>query len=275
MLIAITLEKERRKLPKRDVDSHKGSFGHVLILGGSPGMSGAAILAGMAALRSGSGKVSIATAPEHANILNLACPELMCYGIVESQHFEILARRATNLVLGPGLGISNYAKQLLACGLKLNLPTLVDADGLKWLSELPQANTHPHWVLTPHPGEAAALLGVTLADVQQDRMAAVKALQKKFGGVVVLKGAGTLIQGPEAHTYVCPAANPAMATAGMGDVLSGVIGSLMGQGMSPLDSALLGTILHAHAADRASQTGARGMLASDVLPFIRDCINGK
>ncbi len=271
MLISITLEKALKALPKREPDAYKGSYGHVGFLGGAPGMSGAIRLAGEAALRVGAGKVTIATAPEHAYFLNLTRPELMCYPIRKPEDLGALQRLATHWVIGPGLGHSPAVQDLLYEAIGFSAPLVLDADALHWLAQHKEVR-HPHWVLTPHPGEAALLLGCKIQDIQADRMAAVQKIQAQYGGVVVLKGAGTLILGPNTPHYICPAANPAMATAGMGDILSGMIVGLMAQGMPALEAAVLATIVHAQSADRACQ-GARGMLASDVFPHIGPLLN--
>ena len=211
-------------LHPRKKDSHKGLFGHVLVVGGDYGYSGAPRMAAEAALRVGAGLVSVATRPSHAISLNLVRPEIMCHGVNSAKDLASLLDKATVVVLGPGLGQSSWSKKMLAGVLKSKKFFIVDADALNLLAKKPVH--YSNWVLTPHPGEAARLLHSTHDLVQKDRLLAVKALQKKYGGVSVLKGAGTLIMGEDGLPALCRDGNPGMATAGMGDVLSGVIGGL-------------------------------------------------
>jgi hydroxyethylthiazole kinase-like uncharacterized protein yjeF len=263
---------ELEPLPRRHRDAHKGDFGHVLVVGGDYGMPGAVCLAARAALRVGAGWVTVATRPEHVPIVVASQPELMCHGIRESSELGPLLARATVVILGPGLGQSEWSTELFKAVLAAGLPCIVDASALQLLATAPQK--HPDWIVTPHPGEAAALLGVSVAEVQQDRYAAVQTLQATYGGVAVLKGAGTLVQGPQAMPEVCTSGNPGMASAGMGDVLSGVCGGLLAQGLGLTDAALKGVLLHALAGDRAAlQGGERGLVASDLFLPLREFVN--
>lgn len=256
------------KLPPRSKTAQKGDFGHTLIVGGDYGMPGAARMAGEAAARTGSGLTTIATRPEHIN----ARSELMCYGIKNSKELKPLIKRATTIVLGPGLGTSTWSKDLWKTILKTEQPKVIDADGLNLLAKNPRHNNN--WILTPHPGEAARLLNCSATEIQNDRFAAIKNLQKRYGGIIVLKGAGTLILGPSGTTSICTAGNPGMASGGMGDVLSGIIGGLLAQGLALEDAAKMGVQLHSEAADLAAhQDGERGLLAMDLLPFVRKLIN--
>lgn len=183
-----------------------------------------------------------------------------------------LLNRANVVAIGPGLGRGRWSRSLLARVLQSRLPLVVDADALNLLAEEPLRRDG--WVLTPHPGEAARLLGCTTADVQADRFHAAASLQQRFGGVIVLKGAGTLIADGRARPVaVCTDGNPGMATGGMGDVLAGIIGGLIAQGMPPADAAEMGVCLHGAAADRAARAGERGMLATDLMPEIRYLLN--
>jgi hydroxyethylthiazole kinase-like uncharacterized protein yjeF len=175
------------------------------------------------------------------------------------------------IVLGPGLGQSPWAKALVALVFKSKKPLVVDADALNLLAD--KKEKHAHWILTPHPGEAARLLKTTTEAIERDRLSAVKLLQKRFGGVAVLKGAGTLVDGPDAIPAICTAGNPGMASAGMGDVLSGIIGGLLAQQVPLISAAKLGVLLHALAGDRASEEGERGMIATDLLPYLRFLVN--
>ena len=261
-------------LPPRRPCAHKGDFGHVLVVGGDHGMSGAARLAGEAALRGGAGLVSLATRPEHAAAISAARPELMCHGVSDAMSLQAMLqprlRRATVLAIGPGLGQDGWGRQLLGAALASRLPLVVDADALNLLAVEPMCRTQ--WVLTPHPGEAARLLGLATAEVQADRLAAARALQQKYGGTLVLKGAGTLIVDSVGGVSLCDAGNPGMASGGMGDVLTGLIAALMAQGLVCDDAARLGVCLHAAAADRAAMAGQRGLLASDLFLPLRELL---
>ena len=262
----------RQGLPRRFRHAHKGHFGHVLVIGGAEGYSGAARLAAEAAARVGAGLVSIATHPQHAAWLNQGCPELMCHGIKNAEALEPLLHHATVLVLGPGLRLSDWAYSLWELALKSKLPVILDADGLNFLAG--HSGSRDNWILTPHPGEAARLLGMTTADIQQNRYAAIQALRQRYGGVIVLKGSGSLILGTDdAIPSVCTAGNPGMASGGMGDVLSGVIAALVAQDLSLPDAATLGVRLHAAAGDTAAREGERGLLASDLLKPLRHWVN--
>lgn len=260
--------RQRQLLPERRRTAHKGDCGHLLIVGGARGYSGAARLAGEGALRSGAGLVSVATDKQHAGMIAASRPELMCHGITAPQELESLLRRCEVVVVGPGLGTGEWGKALLESVLASGKPVLVDADALNLLSQ--QRRYNDNWILTPHPGEAARLLGVTSEQIQADRFAAAQRLQQRYGGVIVLKGSGTLIQSPgQRAPAVCSQGNPGMATAGTGDVLGGVIGALLAQGLEPSEAAETGVCLHAAAADLAAQLGQRGMIASDLFDPIR------
>ncbi|MBQ0799322.1 MAG: NAD(P)H-hydrate dehydratase [Porticoccaceae bacterium] len=290
--IAETLKLEHllSKVPRRARDAHKGEFGHVLVVGGDTGFGGAVLMAAEAAARVGAGLVSVATRPEHVAAVLARCPELMVRGVPSGQELEPLLEAPSVIVIGPGLGRSPWSEQMLQQVLLAKKPMVIDADALNLLSEghiapLDTAlNTPPdaeRWtalphVLTPHPGEAARLLNVTNLNIQQDRLEACRQLQQKYGGTVLLKGAGTVIANADQNLAlkICPYGNPGMATGGMGDVLSGVIGGLMAQGFDSDFAAELGACLHSKAADKAAaQTGERGLLASDLLGYIRALLN--
>lgn len=251
-------------LPRREHDAHKGLFGHVLVIGGQPGMNGAVRLAGEAALRTGAGLVSVATHPEHAALVSVARPELMSHGVDDAEALRRLAERATVIALGPGLGSGAWGHMLWDGALKLPMPAVVDADALNRLALSPMHRTD--WILTPHAGEAARLLAVTSQDIQRDRNRAASTIAEQYGGVCVLKGAGTLVAvAGDARLYRCDAGNPGMASGGMGDVLTGVIAALVAQGLSLANAARAGVWLHATAGDRcAASMGVPGMLALDV-----------
>jgi NAD(P)H-hydrate epimerase len=176
--------------------------------------------------------------------------------------------RASVIAIGPGLSATPWATGLLAAVLDTDQPLVIDADGLNLLATDPVRRDS--WILTPHPGEAARLLRTDVASIQQDRFQAVRSLQAEYGGVCVLKGAGSLIAGdPALPVWLCDAGNPGMASGGMGDVLTGIIAGLVAQGLSLLDAASLGVWLHASAGDQAARDGARGTLALDLLPHLR------
>lgn len=260
-----------RKLRSRY--AHKGEFGHVLIVGGDYGYSGSVRMAAEAALRVGAGLVSVATRPEHALLANSLRPEIMCWGITADSDLIPLLNNATVVVAGPGLGRGAWGQQLLALILKCEKQSLIiDADGLTILAENPQQKSN--WILTPHPGEAARLLKTTVSDIQGNRLKSVELLQRQYGGVCVLKGAGTLVMGPgDSVPAICMAGNPGMATAGTGDVLSGVIGGLLAQALPLTAAASLGVLVHAMAGDLAAKEGERGMIATDLIPHLRELVN--
>ena len=258
----------------RRADAHKGDFGHVLVVGGEQGMAGAARLAAEAAARCGAGLVSVATRAVHAASLNAGRPELMVHAVERPADLQPLLLRASIVVVGPGLGQGDWSRQLLEKVLDSGLPLVVDADALNLLARDPC--TRDNWILTPHPGEAARLLGRSTAEVGADRFAAAGELAVRYQGVAVLKGAGSLIATPDEALRLCDRGNPGMASGGMGDVLSGVLGALLAQGMAPFEAASAGVFLHAQAADLAAAAqGERGLLASDLLPYLRELINGR
>jgi len=261
----------QRLLGARRRDAHKGDFGHVLVVGGNHGMSGAARLAAQAAARCGAGLVSVATRAAHAPLLDAGCPELMVHAVEQAAGLAPLLARATLVVAGPGLGQDAWSQQLLGRVLDSDLPLVLDADALNLLARDPLRRDD--WILTPHPGEAARLLGESGAAIQADRFAAVQRLVSEFGGSVVLKGAGSLVGDAEGLLRLCARGNPGMASGGMGDVLSGVLGALLAQRLPRFEAACAGVWLHATAADRAAQAGERGLLASDLMPWLRRLVN--
>lgn len=261
----------RAYLPPRPRDSHKGLSGHVLIVGGDNGYSGAPCMVAMAALRVGAGLVSVATRTVYANHMMAYFPEMMCHGIDDANDLQPLLAKADVVVIGPGLSQSTWSQDLWRCVSASTLPKVVDADALNLLAKKNQRDTS--WVLTPHPGEAARLLATTPTVVQQDRLQALKSLREHYDGVCVLKGAGSMVLAPHATPLVCDLGNPGMATAGMGDLLSGVIGGLIAQGIPMAQAAALGVGMHARAGDLAAKMGERGMIATDLLPYLRQLAN--
>ncbi|MDG6777223.1 NAD(P)H-hydrate dehydratase [Thiomicrorhabdus sp. zzn3] len=250
-------------LPLRPQTSHKGRCGSVALVGGDRSMMGAIQMAGLASLKVGVGLVKVITHAEHGIALTQTLPELMCY---TPEELKPILVNTQAVGLGPGLGLNEWGKTLFdqACSVCMaqQTPLVMDADALKLLAKTPQK--YDRWILTPHPGEAAALLDCTTADIQQDRVAAVKALHARYGGVIVLKGNGTLIYDGE-KMELCTAGNPGMAVGGMGDVLTGTISGLLAQGMALFNAACLGVSLHAHAGDLlARQHGQPGLLPTEL-----------
>lgn len=260
-------------LPPRPRDSHKGSNGHVLAIGGDHGTGGAVRMAAEAALRTGAGLVSVATREENVLAMNAARPELMAHGVNGPQALEPMLEKASVLALGPGLGQAAWGHALWTTALDADVPTVLDADGLNLLQAEPR-QLPSKVVLTPHPGEAARLLGVSTKDIQADRFAAGRELAKRYRAVVVLKGNGSLIVSPKGEVAVCPWGNPGMASGGMGDTLTGIVAGLLAQGCDPYEAACLGVGLHARAADVAARAGERGLLAGDLLEPLRRLVNG-
>jgi NAD(P)H-hydrate epimerase len=269
----------RDALPKRARDAQTGDFGHVLIIGGDYGMLGAVKMAAMACARVGAGLTTVATRVGYAGLIASSTPEVMAHAIDKTATLKKLLKKATVIVIGPGLGQEAWSRQLLELALACDLPKVIDADALNLLSTQLYIGNRPRslvgqYILTPHPGEAARLLKSKPEAIQADRLAALQALQAKWGGICVLKGAKTLIQGADAAVYACPVGNPGMATGGMGDVLSGVIGGLLAQGLSLEAAACVGVYVHGQAGDLAAQAGGeRGMVATDLLPFLRQLVN--
>jgi hydroxyethylthiazole kinase-like uncharacterized protein yjeF len=258
-------------LPKRSKNSHKGEFGHVLIIGGGRGMPGSVYLAAKAALRVGAGLVTIATRPEHAGQVLPSLPEAMIYGVDQAEELTPLIARANICIVGPGLGVDEWAVALYRKALSSQLPLIIDASGLHLLAA--DHKYHGNWVLTPHPGEAAKLLNCSTTEVQKDRYQAILSLQSQYGGHIILKGAGSLICTDIREIYLCSAGNPGMASAGMGDTLNGVIAGLFAQGLSLAEAAKQGVWVHAKAGDAAAFSGERGLLASDLMPYFRKQVN--
>lgn len=252
------------QLPQRPKTAHKGRFGHLLIVAGDRGFGGAGLMAAEAAVRSGAGLVTLATRPEHVAPALARCPSVMVQGIIHGSELVPLIENATTLVCGPGLGQSAWGQQMLQQVLASGKPQVLDADALNLLAQRAPVLADHH-VLTPHSGEAARLLNVTIAEVEADRLGAARRLQETFGGVALLKGAGTVIAGA-GLPMVVDGGNPGMACGGMGDVLSGIIGALLAQTGRPQQAAELGACLHLAAANVASRTmGYMALSPMDVI----------
>lgn len=267
MLETLTLTSVQSWLAPRPHDANKGMYGRVLVIGSDYGMPGAVRLAAEGALRVGAGLVTVATRPEHIMSTVSTRPELLCYGLASpAVNLDALIANATVILLGPGLGQSVWSKTIFNKVLQSSLPLIVDADGLNWLARTMPMVARQNWILTPHPGEAARLLNSTVEQVQADRVKSAQLLQQRYGGVIVLKGAGTLIATMNQPMHQCLAGNPGMASAGMGDLLSGMIAGFVAQGLSLEQAAQAGVMMHAEAGDRVvSSRGERGLLASDLL----------
>ncbi|MEH6589976.1 MAG: NAD(P)H-hydrate dehydratase [Halioglobus sp.] len=269
----LELESLLQRLPERPANSHKGSYGTVLVIGGDYGMAGAATMAAESALRCGAGLVRVATREEHVAPIVSRVPEAMTTGVRSGQELEVLLDGVDVLVVGPGLGASPWSEQLLRVAAASGLPMVLDADGLNLLmaGRIVENRCRDNWVLTPHPGEAARLLGVSTAEIQADRFAAIERLQQQYGGVTVLKGCGTLVAG-SGEILLSDYGNPGMASGGMGDVLSGVIGGLVAQRQPLLEATALAVCVHGAAADIAAEAGQRGLLATDLLVPMRELL---
>ncbi|MCF1489100.1 NAD(P)H-hydrate dehydratase [Pseudomonas sp. AA27] len=254
-------------LPPRAADAHKGDFGHVLVIGGDLGTGGAVMLSSEAALRCGAGLVSVATRAEHVAAGLARLPEVMWQGVSSANQLLGPLARATVLVVGPGLGQAAWGRSLLSAVTPAHLPQVWDADALNLLAAAPLALPSGS-ILTPHPGEAARLLGISTEAVQADRPGAARKLARRYASVCVLKGAGTLVADPVGQLAQCGRGHPAMAGAGLGDVLSGVLAALLAQGLDAWQAACLGVWLHACAGESLGVKG-RGLAASDLVPVIR------
>ena len=257
-------------LAPRRRTAHKGQFGHVLVVGGDLGMGGAALLAAESALRSGAGLVSLATRVEHIPASLARRPEIMCAGVASANQLLSLVDKADVLVVGTGLGQGAWGRALLSAAADRAVPQVWDADALNLLAA-GLARPPRIGIMTPHPGEAARLLGISPADVQADRPKAALRLAQRFNLSVVLKGAGSLVAGPDGRLALCDRGHPAMAGAGLGDVLAGLIGALLAQGMDCFDAACLAVWLHASAGQELGAQG-RGVAASDLIPTIRQLL---
>ncbi len=261
-------------LPRRPADCHKGHFGHVLLIGGDRGMQGAIRLAAEACARSGAGLVSLATHPDHAALVSAARPEIMSHPVETAADLEPLLARASVVAIGPGLGQGAWGQSLWEAVRARSIPMVIDADALNLLAKdqaggNQQANNR---LLTPNPGEAARLLNSTTADVQCARTEAVQTIQRRYGGVVILKGKGSLIAAQQ-RTALWPGGNPGMASGGMGDVLTGIAAALLAQKLTPFDAATAAVIGHSLAADLASAGKPRGLLASDLFGHLPTALN--
>lgn len=264
-------------LRARRHDSHKGSYGNVTVVGGGAGMGGAAILAARAALHAGAGRV-VAAFVDNPPPYDSLQPELMCVSAASATF------QSTVVVAGPGLGQSRASQEALSRALASTASTaqsvVLDADALNMIAANPRlhqqlAGRSSHFVMTPHPLEAARLLGITTANVQADRIGTARRLADRFNAVIVLKGSGTIIAAPETPAVINPTGNPALATGGTGDVLAGLCGALLAQDCSPINAALAAVWVHGSASDAlvARGIGPVGMTASEVIGEARRLLN--
>jgi ADP-dependent NAD(P)H-hydrate dehydratase / NAD(P)H-hydrate epimerase len=277
ILERITETEIMRALPHRERAAHKGDFGRVLIIGSGPSMPGATRLAGEACLRVGAGLVTVAVAPENIAAIASGRPELICLPVESAAAISEALDRADVVAVGPGLGRSEWARSLLDAALSCDKPLVVDADALNLIAEMAAKSGVPRprksWILTPHPGEAGRLLGIGSDDIQRDRLGTLDKLVQKYGGIVVLKGAGTLVGSRGRTTGLCERGNPGMASAGMGDVLTGAIAGVLAQCGDPWLATRAAVLIHAMAGDAVARTGERGLLASDVARELRTAVN--
>ncbi|WP_123348855.1 MULTISPECIES: bifunctional ADP-dependent NAD(P)H-hydrate dehydratase/NAD(P)H-hydrate epimerase [unclassified Enterobacter] len=257
-------------LPPRRATSHKGDHGRLVVIGGDSGTAGAILMAGEAALRTGAGLVRVLTRPENRAPLLTARPELMVHELTP-QSLDDALEWADVVAIGPGLGQQEWGQNALQRLANFNKPMLWDADALNLLAINP--DTGHNRVLTPHPGEAARLLKCSVAEIESDRLQSARRLVKQYGGVVVLKGAGTVVASENGEAGIIDAGNAGMASGGMGDVLTGIIGALLGQKLSLYDAACAGCVVHGAAADRLAAAGTRGMLATDLFVALRRVVN--
>ncbi|MBV8871907.1 MAG: bifunctional ADP-dependent NAD(P)H-hydrate dehydratase/NAD(P)H-hydrate epimerase [Metakosakonia sp.] len=256
--------------PRRPT-SHKGSHGRLVIIGGDHGTAGAIRMAGEAALRAGAGLVRVLTRSENIAPVITARPELMVHQLTP-QSLEESLEWADVVVIGPGLGQQEWGKKALQKVENFRKPMLWDADALNLLAINPDKRHNR--ILTPHPGEAARLLGCSVAEIESDRLLSAQRLLQRYAGVVVLKGAGTVVAGADGKVSIIDAGNAGMASGGMGDVLSGIIGAMLGQKLEPYDAACAGCLAHGVAADvLAARQGMRGMLATDLFSTLVRVVN--
>jgi NAD(P)H-hydrate epimerase len=262
---ALHLSRLVGSMPRRGRTAHKHQAGHLVVLGGERGMGGAALLAAEAALRAGAGLVSVVTRPVHVSAVLARRPEVMVHGVDEAlEGVDALLARASAIAVGPGLGRSGWSTALLERALATRAPIVLDADALNLCAE---RGWRPHApaVMTPHPGEAARLLGTDTRTVQADRFGAARSLARDRAAAIVLKGAGTVVDDGDT-AGLCLHGNEGMASAGMGDALTGIVGSLLAQGVAAAAAARLGVCLHSAAGDSAAAArGRQGLLASDLI----------
>ncbi len=282
----VTEEEIATLLPSRDPDSHKGTYGHVLVLAGSPGLTGAAILTSMAGLRSGAGLVTLGIPNSLQNVMATKLTEVMTWGLPETPKHTLdmnaeplildFLHKANVLAVGPGISTNEQTMALVRRLIQESTrPMVIDADGLRAFSQDPSVCklAKAPLILTPHPGEMARLIHGTTKDVQSNRIGLAQKFAKEYKVYLILKGARTLIAEPGGQVYINPTGNPGMATGGAGDVLTGFIAGFLAQGLTPLEACLLGTYLHGSSGDFAAQSLTQFcLIADDLLTYLPKAI---
>lgn len=256
------------KLPKRKADTHKGDYGKVLIVAGSPGMTGAAVLASRGALRSGAGLVYLAVPKSLVNFVDTMTPE-----VITLSFDDIKKIKPDTIAIGPGLGVSSRTREILSSIVCRPSSIVIDADALNVIARDFELREKNEVIITPHPGEMSRLIGKSVQYVQANRIRVAKEAAKKYNCIVVLKGHKTVVASPAGKIYVNSTGGPGMATGGVGDVLTGMIAGLSGQGISSWDAAISGVYLHGRAGDLAAkEKGEYSMTASDLIEKIPNAI---
>ena len=278
-VIEFSYEDIRSNIPKRKQTAHKGNHGKLLIVAGDEGFGGAGILSSESGLKTGAGLVKLLTRKSHVSASLARNPEVMVSGADNAQDLEANLSWPDSIVAGPGMFDNFWSEQLLYKLLESlidsNIPTLLDAGALRLMTRkaFTKIKLHEQTVLTPHPGEAAEMLKITTEEIQNNRVKSAKELQKKYGCIIVLKGHGTIICNKQ-NAYLCSSGGPELAVAGSGDILSGVIGSLIAQGLTPWDAAITGVGIHAQAGEAfANDVGKIGLAASEIIAYIRTQLN--
>ena len=280
-------ERAAALIPARPRNSYKGEFGHVFVLAGSKGKTGAALMTAKACMRTGSGLVTLGVPGTLADIFQCRATEEMTLplpdkgnGTLDEKALEIIlefaSQNADVIAIGPGIGVSADTEKIVSHLVQSSpIPVVIDADGLNSLRNRPGVlkNAKSPVIITPHPGEMSRLLktGTRIQDIEKDRIQTAVSFSKQMGIYVVLKGVPTIIATPEGNVFINTTGNPGMATAGSGDVLTGIVASLMGQGLNPLNAAVLGVYMHGLAGNEAAQsTGEHSLIASDIIDHICD-----
>ena len=278
-VIEFSYEDIRNNIPKRKQTAHKGNHGKLLIVAGDEGFGGAGILSSESGLKTGAGLVKLLTRKSNVSASLARNPEVMVSGADNAQDLEANLSWPDSIVAGPGMFDNFWSEQLLykllESSIDSNIPTLLDAGALRLMTRkaFTKIKLHEQTVLTPHPGEAAEMLKITTKEIQNNRVKSAKELQKKYGCIIVLKGHGTIICNKQ-NAYLCSSGGPELAVAGSGDILSGVIGSLIAQGLTPWDAAITGVGIHAQAGEEfANDVGQIGLAASEIIAYIRTQLN--
>lgn len=259
-------------LPVRPLSAHKGDSGRLLIIGGAKGFGGAISICGQAAMRAGAGLIKVATHPHNVPAINASYPELMTVDFEDLESVKEAIKWTDVIAIGPGLGVNDHSSQLLDLVLSSDKPAVVDADALNIMANEGMSFSK-RVILTPHPGEAARLLNCTVDKINSDRYHAAYELQQKCGGIVLLKGAGTICCDGK-YITVIKEGSPAMASGGMGDLLTGIIASLKAQGLTLHQATIAGACVHGRAGFLSGENcGIIGTLARDLLPYVRYLVN--